>query len=115
MVSQRRGRKPAPVEEIVVAAHPSTDLGSDIELVKAALLYGDRVRLVSPAAVYLSAVQSIKDLPYYKLALLLRDAGIVSIPEPALGKFKKLADRRNLSTKHLQERRRLEREVKPVR
>lgn len=63
MVSQRRGRKPAPVEEIVVAAHPSTDLGSDIELVKAALLYGDRVRLVSPAAVYLSAVQSMKDLP----------------------------------------------------
>jgi hypothetical protein len=46
---------------MVVAAHPGSDINraSEIDLVKAALLYGDEVRLLSPAMTMLLRTEAL--------------------------------------------------------
>ena len=47
--------------QVIVAAHPGSDirLGSELELVKAGLLYGDAVTLLSPITTMLLRVEGL--------------------------------------------------------
>jgi hypothetical protein len=60
--------------QIVVAAHPGSvvSLAPELDLVKAALLYGDRVTLLSPVATMLMRAQGLKTLSQRQLLELVR-------------------------------------------
>lgn len=66
-------------DEILIAAHPAKTLAGEIELIKAGLLYGQTVRLISPGAMYLAAADSVRSTNVYELCLLFDDFGLVDI------------------------------------
>lgn len=95
--------------EIVIAAYPGVTLGREIEMVKAGLLYGDTVRLISPAAMYFLAADAVTDMDPLAIALLLDDFGALSPPIPTAtrAQMQEVIRPRNISTKTLQENRRI--------
>ena len=51
-----------PITVITGTTNPALDLTREIEMVKAALLYGDRVVLMSPTAAMVQAALTLPDL-----------------------------------------------------
>ena len=76
------------------------------------LLYGQRVRLISPGAMYLGAINNMRSMPFDKMGLFLDRVGVMRLSDDARATMRQLADRRNLSRRSLQARGHLERLAK---
>jgi hypothetical protein len=75
--------------DMVVAAHPGTDVtvAPELDLVKAALLYGDRVKLISPVTTMLLGVEAIQRFSTQRLIELMRRVAPVLIPADEVSAF----------------------------
>jgi hypothetical protein len=87
MTSRRRSSPRTTARDafrMTVAAHPGVgvSLVPELDLVKAALLYGDTVRLLSPVTTMLLRVERLPDLPVRRLLELVRRLAPV-IMDPA--------------------------------
>ena len=67
---------------MVVAAHPGADItvAPELDLVKAALLYGDTVKLISPVTTMLLGVEAVQRFSTDRLIELMRRVAPVLLP-----------------------------------
>ena len=97
--------------EILIAAYPSSTMENELQLVKAALLYGDKVRLVSPGAQYLAAVNAFTSSGPMEMALMLDDAGAMQLDRPTRAAFEECLRPTRINKKDLQAAGQLKRQM----
>jgi hypothetical protein len=97
--------------EILIAAYPSTTMENELQLVKAALLYGDRVRLVSPGAQYLAAVNAFTSSGPMEMALILDENGVLNLDRSVRATFEECLRPTRINKKDLQKAGQLKRQL----